>query len=171
MVNSYIIYSQWSAMANNLPNRKQTPVSHLLFRTHVTDGLVNNSVQCQLGPVPGPTPPRQQFVRWKGHKSVNLAAHGLKPNRHCAECSLGVHETVCKETRFGCVTCDKCLCRDKCHDLYYQRFFGLASNDQVRQHVFYITFLNVCDCFARSVSCLSVYTHDLKPQNRVDRLP
>ena len=59
MVNSYLIYSQWFATVNYPPNRKQTPVTHLLFRTEVTDGLVNNfSVQCQLGPVPGLSPPQ-----------------------------------------------------------------------------------------------------------------
>lgn len=120
MVNSYVIYSEWFDMVN----RQQTPLSHLLFTTYVIDGLVNNfTVRRQLGPVPGPTPPRQQFVRRKGHQSVNLAAHGLKPKGCCAECSLGVHERVCKKTRFGCVTCNKRLCRDTCHDIYHQRFF------------------------------------------------
>ena len=52
-----IICSQWFAMVNNPPNRKQIPVSHLLFRTYVTDGLVNNfSVRRQLGQLPGPSP-------------------------------------------------------------------------------------------------------------------
>ena len=57
-----------------------------------------------------------------GHESVNIVKSGKMKKGRCAECFTGQNKKRARVgTVYGCQQCEVCLCRDKCHDLYYSR--------------------------------------------------
>ena len=122
-VNSFIIYKRWFERLHPPhppPQQSQDPLSHLLFRTFVIDGLVGKfTCRHVTGPTPGPTPPSQRYGRRQGHESVNWCS--------LESCPVDVTSTavLVSESSFGRVACNVRLCRNGRHDKYHQRPFAV----------------------------------------------
>ena len=95
------------------------PLAHDQCMSGVMHKLFGN-FSCRRLPGPAPALPPTPFHR-RNHDSVSLVELGLLKFGRCHHCCIAVKGAKRKETRFGCRSCMKHLCRSGCHEQYHRQ--------------------------------------------------